>query len=77
MRRVRQVVRHVADRRSDERSQGRAADAPGAAALHRLASAIARTRQDNSQLLFEHRLDEAAHMSANAVLDGVAPIIEK
>ena len=43
----------------------------------RLASPIARTRQDHLQLLLQHRLDEAAHMDAHTVLDRVAPIIEK
>lgn len=43
----------------------------------RLAPPITRTRQGGLQLLFQHRLDEAAHASANAILDGVRPIIEK
>ena len=45
--------------------------------LARLAPAVARTRQRLGEFLLQHRLDEAAHPSANPVLDRVEPIVEK
>ena len=45
--------------------------------LPRPAPAVARTRQRLGKFLLQHRLDEAAHPSADPVLDRVEPIIEK
>jgi hypothetical protein len=43
----------------------------------RLASAAARRRQRAGKLLHQHRLDELGNASANPVLDGIEPIIER
>jgi hypothetical protein len=36
-----------------------------------------RSRQRALHFFFEHRLDEAAHALANAILDRIEPIVEK
>ena len=42
-----------------------------------LATAIARPRQSGGQLLLDHRLDEAAHLRPQPVLDRIEPAVEK
>jgi hypothetical protein len=47
------------------------------AGLPRRPAAVARARQSGGELLLDHRLDEAAHLGAQAVFDGIKPGVEK